>query len=366
MPGDDLGAERLNSLRGAIAKLADESADVVLVAGDVFDGAHVDRGVVEVAARAFDGARKPNGEVLPIVVIPGNHDPADATPLWQTFRGSLSADSPVRLALEPELLHLCDGKLLVEAYPCQTRYSADPPWAPRLKLPGGIERCFHVVLAHGTMQGGPVPEGESDAYPFTRADAEALSVDYVALGHFHTVYPAWSGDDELERSVCYCGTHEALEFRSDAGWAILATLEAEHPTYLRRVRVGKREWHLVEITGPTDLERLRAVVHQVENDQVPTRFVLRVNIAPTAKLSDGEADKVKGNLASLQALGAHVDQHGEFQRLVNVESLDLDSVPAGAVKEALLSLREDWEHAADHDQRDVLESALQLGWEQFQ
>lgn len=362
--GDDLGAQRLQTLRSAIAALAECSPEVILVAGDVFDGPEVEPGVVQAAARTLDRARKADGEPLPVVVIPGNHDPADAVSLWRTFREALSAGSSVRIVLLPELLRVGDGRLEIEAYPCATRYSPEPPWVPRLEAKRA-EGALRVVLAHGTLEGGPVPEGESEAYPFVAADAEALGVEYVALGHFHGVYPPWGGGDEIERTVSYCGTHEPDQFGSDAGWALLATLEPGRPARLRRVRVGRGEWRQLLLQGPADLEQLRAFVERVESDAEPGRFFVRLKPSPSLRLSPDEAGRFEILVAGLRALGARVDQSGEIQTCVSVESLDLDGLPTGAVRQAVAALRDQWAATPPGELRDVLAAAVQMGWEKM-
>jgi DNA repair exonuclease SbcCD nuclease subunit len=361
---DDVGAQRLISLRTALGRIQACRPDAILVAGDVFDSPSVDRGVIEAAARALDRCRGADGQPIPVAVIPGNHDPADAEALWSAFGGSLTGDSQVRLVLEPECLSLCDGRLVVEAYPCGSRYSPEAPWASRLALPQGVPGRVHVVLAHGTLLGGPVPEGESEAYPFTLAEAEQLGAEYVALGHFHGVYPAWDGDEYVERSVCYCGTHEPEQFGSDAGWVILADLCPGSKARLSRLRVGRRQWTQLALSGPTDLPALEGLRETVECDADPSRFVVRIKIAPTAKFLAEEAADIDMTVSTLRALGAQVDRVGEYQTLVNVQTLDLSELPRGAVREALSSLREEWE-TADVDQREVLEAALQLGYVQL-
>src|SRR5437660_6657615 len=80
--GDSQGAERLNSLRQAIATLACHQPDVFLIAGDTFDSPQTEPAVIAEAAMILCGARNSCGEAIPVVVIPGNHDPADADRLW--------------------------------------------------------------------------------------------------------------------------------------------------------------------------------------------------------------------------------------------------------------------------------------------
>ncbi len=365
-PGDELGSQRLANLRSALAAIAEHNPEVVLVAGDVFDGPNVDPAAVQAVARVLDRSRKSNGDPLPMVLIPGNHDPADSADLWRTFLAALGEGSQVYVALQPEVLVRCDGRLLVEAYPCASRYSPEPPWVPRLECPAA-EGVSRVVLAHGTLEGGPVPEGESEAYPFVSADAEGLEVDYVALGHFHGVYPPWPGEavDEAVRAVSYCGTHEPDQFGSDAGWALLVNLEPGRPTRVRRLRIGRGQWRQFQLQTPADLQQLRAFLDLVESDPEPDRFCVRIKLAPSLRLSADEARSFEETAGALRAVGARVDQSGQFQTQLSVESLDLDALPACAVRQALVSLREEWESAPPGERRDVLAAALQVGWEQL-
>jgi DNA repair exonuclease SbcCD nuclease subunit len=227
------------------------------------------------------------------------------------------------------------------------------------------EGAVRVVLAHGTLEGGPVPEGESEAYPFLAADAEALGVDYVALGHFHGVYPPWGSGDEIVRTVSYCGTHEPDQFGSDAGWALLATLEPGRPTRVRRIRVSRCEWRQIALQSPADLQQLRAFQERVESDAQPSRFCLRIKPSPSLRLSPDEAGQFESMAAGLRAIGARVDLSGEIQTCVSVESLDFDALPAGAVRQALASLRDEWSATPPSERREVLAAALQLGWERM-
>jgi hypothetical protein len=363
-PGDPHGSERLISLRQTVVKLAAANPDVIVIAGDTFDTPQIDQAIIEEAARSLAHAKNDRGEPVPIILIPGNHDPADEANLWSLFRRYLEGTS-VSLVLDASVIHLKDGKLAIEAYPCPTRFSPAPPWDKRLNVPsdGGVVR---VVVAHGTLQGGPVPEGETDAYPFTQAEVESLAADYVALGHFHGVYPPWQGGDEIERSFCYCGTHEPDQYGGDAGYAVLAETVKGRPTLLRRIKVGRRHWRLLEIAGPSDLARLEQLRDEVAVADQPGRFVIRLKVAPG---SSWPAEKIEhfGRLEkALLTLGAHLERRGEVQARLDASALDLAGLPSGAVKEAMLSLQADLAATADAGRREVFAAAVQLGWEKMQ
>jgi DNA repair exonuclease SbcCD nuclease subunit len=363
--GDPHGAARLLSFRHAVAKLAACNPDVLVIAGDTFDTPDVEPATIEQAAQVLKLARNDRGERIPVVVIPGNHDPVEAIGLWNTFLKFVETP-PTSLVLEASLVPLHDGKLLIEAYPCPTRFSPGPPWEKRLSLSALSTSAVRVVVAHGTLQGGPVPEGEMEAYPFTQADVESLGADYVALGHFHVTYPAWLGGEESERSFGYCGTHESLhQFDSDDGYALLAEIARGQPTRVRRLKVGRRQRRLLEIASPADLARLEQLRTEITEAADPQQFVVRLQVGgngwPVEKI-----ERLAHLQKSLETLGAHVDRCGDVRPRLDAQSLDLSALPSGAVKEALQSLRADLASAKEDRQREVLEATLQLGWEALQ
>lgn len=362
-PGDPHGAERLNSLRQGLKTLAAFKPDVLVVAGDTFDSPVIDRTVIEEAARSFAKAND-GADPLSVVIIPGNHDPADADKLWSTFQKSLGPSSAVRVALAPELIELAAGKLLVECYPCQTRYSAEPPWEKRLTIPSHAADAVRVVVAHGTLQGGPVPE-DSDAYPFAQADVEALGADYVALGHFHGLYPGWPDGDECERSFGYCGTHEPDQFAGDAGYALLATVAKGCCAQVRRLRVGRRQWRLLPINAPADLAALEKLRQQIVASNDPSRFVIRLKVGGS-RWTAQEIEQLDSLEASLQTFGVQLERRGEARAQLDVQAIDWSGLPSGAVKEALVALHAEWLQGTEESRREVVAAALQVGWDMMQ
>ncbi|MFO0966597.1 MAG: hypothetical protein U0793_13570, partial [Gemmataceae bacterium] len=313
-------------------------------------------------AHSLVNLRSSAGQPIPALIIPGNHDPADSASLWTAFRQALAGASSVHLLLSAEAVELMDGKLVVEAYPCLTRFSPEPPWAARLPRRPGPAR---VVLAHGTLQGGPVPEGETDAYPFTERDLQALEADYVALGHFHGLYPPWGDSDECRRAFCYCGTHEPDQFTGDAGYALLATIHPGQTPSLRRVKTGKRDWRQLTLRGSADLDRVDRLLEEIKASPEPSRFVVRLKVRGGADWA-GAGDRLDRLEASLRANGVHTERRGAIRPSVNLADFDLQALASGAIKEALLDLAKEMERTTDDERRALLAVALQLGRDKVQ
>ena len=79
-----------------------------------------------------------------------------------------------------------------------------------------------------------------------------------------------------------------------------------------------------------------------------------------------EVERLDALEAALRAIGAHVERRGTPQPRVDVDALDLQGLPTGAVKEALLALQGDLANTADVQRRAVVTAALQMGWEKVQ
>lgn len=153
-----------------------ECADVLLLAGDIFDNDRVPAETVEWAAREI---ARFEGQAF---LIPGNHDPMDPGSIY--WRNDMEAIAR-RLTIvrqhrgelvEPEGLDLV---LWGRAY-----LDSDWTFRPLDGLPGRVDRRWHIALAHGHF----VPEGGEThrSLPiFERELAAARGAwDYFALGHW--------------------------------------------------------------------------------------------------------------------------------------------------------------------------------------
>jgi DNA repair exonuclease SbcCD nuclease subunit len=150
------------------------AADVVLLAGDTFDNGRVDEGVARRAGALLAEAR------MPVVLLPGNHDPAMPDGI---FHRSGILGLPHALVIghtHPESILLESLDLEIVGRP-HRGYGDMPP------LPVISERKarWQVVVAHGHYV--PPQDWEDEAHRSWRmseADLGAIEADYVALGHW--------------------------------------------------------------------------------------------------------------------------------------------------------------------------------------
>ena len=161
-------------LRDVLATARALGADVLILAGDTFDN-H------QVTARTIDRAGALLAEAgLPVVILPGNHDPATADSIWMRGRfdeiGNLAilGITNERRVVFPSL----DLELWGNAHRDYHDMAplADPP--PR-------ETSRHVAIGHGHYE--PPESWHNPLRPswlISNAMITETRADYVALGHW--------------------------------------------------------------------------------------------------------------------------------------------------------------------------------------
>ncbi|HEY5640500.1 MAG TPA: metallophosphoesterase [Dehalococcoidia bacterium] len=192
-------------------------ADLILLAGDIFDHNRVPLAQLDAVARMFDDAG------AQIVILPGNHDPITAESVYR--RGGL-ADVP---------------NVHVLGVSSEERFL----WAERdLEVWG---RAHYDYANHSPLRDAPPPEAgrriaiahghwlktEEDAHRgwlITDDDIASTEAAYVALGHWPQAQPA--GDGRVP--AYYCGspdlaaTVNAVRLRVDGSVAVQRVPLAEH------------------------------------------------------------------------------------------------------------------------------------------
>ncbi len=240
---------RLEAVRALGRLAAQEGAELVLVAGDLFDSATPDQATVV----AFCGAVGQIG--VPVVAIPGNHDHGGAGCVWrQAFyqREAAKLAPNLRVLLEPTPVVLAS----VVVFPCPLvrKQGAEDPTAWLRSLPEEMRSVLPtdrpwVVLAHGSVQGfssAGDQDGEggvSDTIDLGRLPGD---FDYVALGD-------WHGVKAVSPRAWYAGALEQDRFPKGAdyraGWALRVELPGHgQPPMVQERRVGRVRWHRREFT----------------------------------------------------------------------------------------------------------------------
>jgi DNA repair exonuclease SbcCD nuclease subunit len=179
---DDLEALRL--VLGAASRA---EADALLLAGDVFDTNRLPLSVIERVARMLADA------TVPVVILPGNHDPATADSAYR--KGGLG---------DPENVHVlgvtCAETVLLPELELEIAGTPHMDYVDFMPLLAPAQRALRhqIVVAHGHFV-------RSD-YDLHRSwlvhdeDIDATRADYVALGHWEVAERVGSGAVEAHYS----------------------------------------------------------------------------------------------------------------------------------------------------------------------
>lgn len=189
--GDDL-----HTLRAVLEAVAETRADVLILAGDIFDTNRVPADLVDRFGHMIDDA------AVRTVFLPGNHDPATAE---SAYRLSAIADVPAVSVIGidvPDTVRYPDLDLDVWGaphldYTDMVPLAAPPPRAAR----------WHIAVAHGHYVRGPHDHHRS--WLIRDEEIAATEADYLALGHWDLPQPAgqgpvpayYSGSPELARTL---------------------------------------------------------------------------------------------------------------------------------------------------------------------
>jgi DNA repair exonuclease SbcCD nuclease subunit len=164
----------------ALAGLAiARAADALLIVGDFFDHNRVSDETLKAVADALDLVPGP------VVVLPGNHDPA--VPGSPYARADLGARVHVLTAAGGETVELPELDLAVWGRP----HASYDDFRPLAAVPTRGAARWQVGLAHGHLVRDGRDRGR--AYPIDPAEIAAADRDYIALGHWDVAADASSG-----------------------------------------------------------------------------------------------------------------------------------------------------------------------------
>lgn len=204
---------RIDAIRTLSRIAAESDCAFIVVAGDVFESNHLDR---QVAIRALDAMR---ASTVPIYLLPGNHDPLDASSIYRspTF---LANCPPNVTVLEGPAVEAAPGVDLVPV-PWITKRPTSDPLTAAYALESDPAR-LRIVVGHGSMD--YMPRGEKDPPPISLAAVEQLltsgAARYVALGDRHSRTAVGSSG-----RIHYSGAPEPTDFdETEPGHALVVEL----------------------------------------------------------------------------------------------------------------------------------------------
>lgn len=267
----------------------EEACDLILIAGDLFDGKYVTPETADLARRLFREAG------VPVLLAPGNHDPFVPGSFYGT---ELPENVMVFTSSELQCFALDDLHVRVFGYAFSSAALTVSPLAGADVPKKGD--WLHLLCAHADLN-APL----SRYAPLSPGDVARLGVDYAALGHVHCPSAEQACDKPCIR---YCGIPQGRSFDEPGeGSVLLVTLTpGEQPSVERRTvsheRYRAEELDISHCASEEDVRRAAAEITAACSAIAGTHLRLTLTGFAEPEWSSGYAalaESLRGNLASL-------------------------------------------------------------------
>lgn len=249
----DKGLAQRQQVRASFKKLIslaiEESVDVVLIAGDLFDSNCQPQTNIDLVVEQFARLAAAN---IPVSVIPGTHDCFDSASIYQKV--NLEAKCPgltVFTAEDWECREFPSLNLTIYGKPNLSNRSYKSPLDG---LGRSTKSQYHVAMAHGSLNIGTIA---ADDHVFTAGQIAASRMHYIALGHWHDPYAC----SDREVVAWYSGSPELISMnKREPGSVLIVTIHDSGQVEVEKRLTGLRACDELEIdiSGYEDLASLRA------------------------------------------------------------------------------------------------------------
>ena len=264
-----LGCRKREAIRGTFRRIlrdaVERGADLVLVAGDLFEHERVTPDTIEFLKQQFEALAS-----IPVLIAPGNHDPYVYGSPYQEERWP----SNVHIFHEEDFSSVefpgLGARVTGFAF---NRSQLNENYFRRLPvLPGGL--C-NLVLAHGSDTAG-VPPGKTAHGPLTIAEIARKNIQYCALGHYHQQRPVNNPIDNTE--VWYSGIPEGRGWDEEGEGAYLWGDIDSGTVRVSRVACSQYPFRTVAVDceGLSSREQIVATLHSQHEAALDPRTLLRV------------------------------------------------------------------------------------------
>ena len=198
------GGDGTAGLAGVLAVAGRTQADIVVLAGDTFDSHRVPATLLDCAASLISTA------AIPVVLLPGNHDPAVAEAVYHHAALARVGNLHVLGVTHDEAATFAALGLEIWGRPHRDYGDMIPFEAPRRR-----STRWQIAMAHGHYV--PVPDRTNRLRPsWLIGDAElaGTGADYVALGHWNRATKVGAVTAYYSGSPEYAGTVNVVRLTS--------------------------------------------------------------------------------------------------------------------------------------------------------
>jgi len=338
-------AARRDAVTGLGPLAAEVGAEFVVVSGDVFEHNQLAPAVISQSLEAMRAIG------IPVYLLPGNHDPLDASSVYTSALFHAECPANVRVLDRPGLHQVRPGLQIVAA-----------PWrskAPTTDLVADVlegvpaDGVTRVLVAHGGVDVLDPDPGKPSLIRLAGVE-EALArgaIHYVALGDKHSLTEVGGSG-----RVWYAGSPEVTNYddvEAVPGHVLIVDLDEadpQRPVTVDAPRIGR--WRFSTLSRQVDTSRDIADL-DMSLDRMPDkdRTVVRLALIGSLTVTDRAGldaclDKYSRLFASLRVWDSHSDlavipADGEFS------DLGIGGFAADAVEELIATARGDDATAGD-------------------
>ena len=347
----ELQDARVESLQAVLRIAVEKQVNFVVIAGDLFETNQVSPRYRQQVAGALEDAKP-----LRVFILPGNHDYLGPNSVYQSE--DLARLGPHITVFRERTPFVVPGlDLTFYPGPCFETRSHESP-AGWIKKQIGTR--YHVAVLHGSM---PTVIGrtsdEDEYFPMLTDELKALDMDYIALGHWHSLYPdpATAGDSPFY----YSGTPEPTGFGERmSGHALLVEMDE---TVRRVTALPTAQFRFLdlekEIKTGSDVEPLRKEVLDLPS---PHKTLVRIKLGGIISISTREAlDNLK---VELESKVAHI-RFDDQSLLLEPDEADLGEFTRGGVAATTFAMLKKQRDQAPGQDREKYGRAIALAYKAF-
>lgn len=324
--------DRIDAIRRVGELARTHAAEFVVVAGDVFESNQVTRQTVVRALEAM-------GEVgVPVLLLPGNHDPLDAASVFRsvTFTQRQPSNVVVLDGFEPVVPPGTVGVEVVGAAWNSKRPSSEPVGAMLVNL-APVADGVRILVGHGALDALHPVASSVDIISLVGVETALADnrIQYLALGDHHSVNQVGGTG-----RVWYSGTPVATDFDEQRpGYALLVDLVPGGTPRVEELPVG--EWRFANSHHELDrAEDVAALARFLDEQPNKARTVLRLTIVGALEVSErAHLDEILGDYGDDFA-SLHIwERHSQLAVLSG--SADIDALRlSGYARDAWEALAE--------------------------
>lgn len=330
-----------------IRRAGEWPADAVLLAGDLFELDRLNRDTVAFLQSCFNSIPH-----VPVFIAPGNHDPYVPSSPYATE--TWPANVTIFKTPEWRAETVAGGRLTVHGFAFDGPDLSKNPFGTLVIEQNG---SVHVAVGHGSERRHQPPEKQNYA-PFDAHTAATEGLDYLALGHFHSLTPI---ENESATTIYYSGAPEGHGF-GETGVCCYLELEMDagqvhvRPVASSRVVYSAYSVDCTDFTTTQELvEAIRTFANRSSLPQI-ARVVLNGAASPALQAGlSAIYDAVSGQFE-------HIEMVDATRPAEDYATLARETTSLGAF---IRKLSEECADAPDAAQIQLLERAREVGLAAF-